>query len=433
VDGSHRFAMYNDRAVVFTIDAALLEKLPAKVDDARDRALVVTPRTDLREITITKHGHDLPDLRFVRSEGVWELDMRKMDGTIGGEQVRKLIDALYKSRAEGFATVVEIASKPPRQELQLDAVGQREPERLFVFDHTDALDAIVRNDEKIAQLVPREQIAMLREPLIAYRDRTVLDLRDEQVGRVVVRRTGEYPATYEFTRSVEESADSTKPPKAGPWSLEGFERQAAEALLRGLTPLVAESWIGEGELGAANRATVEITRAGEDGPMTLVVDLATRRARLWDGPVFLVDRTLAALLSSELRERRILRRDIDQLATVRFDRVVVRRDRDGRFTVTGEHVLDEQQAAALFQALANLYAMHFVDPARATGDPDETLVITDTKGDEHTLSIYTPAGSPPIGVLGDRAFTLHAKLAEALTTRPFKAHGAAETPPPSRP
>lgn len=403
------FAMYNDVPVVFTLRQHDVERLDKTADDLRDPQITNVGPADISEITIQRA--EQADLHLVRDQGKWTFGKPAPGFALEPQAIEQLLQAITTTKAADYGNP---SGGAPLATVTLGISTRSEPEVLTVYDAAkEDRVMIVREGESTAYVVPRENLSMLFEPVIAYRERTVLDLAQDQIAELHIQRSGEHPAEYHITRSVPPEGE-----KLGQWNFKGFDAAAVKRLLESLTPLRAETWITPKPGESQDQVTVRVKLT--DGiERVLMIDPVTRISRL-DGQEqpFVIAQPLADLLASELRQRTVLSAGVEQIVSVQIGDLMIRRNDQGRFTAS-QGQINERKAAALWDALAGLQAEHFIDAARLTGEPTTTLTITAADNIKHNLRIWLSPEDPALAQLDDRAFTLNRDTAAALTAKPI--------------
>lgn len=428
LDKASYFAAWDDTSVVFALRKADVEKFRKKVDDLRDPHLTPDARSDIREVTLDRPASGGGKLHFVLNKGNWEFGDPKPGFSLEVPEVDKLFDALLNTKAASFAPVQPDAGTPLAT-VTLAVAGRTEPETLTVREHGKDQLAVVRGGESAASIVPRAALAPVFADALGYRDRDVLELTPDQLASATIHRSGEYPATYDLIREAPAPEGPPTPgkkpaaktaPKPGAWKLDGYDPGAVTQALSMLTPLHAESWLDKAPAAKPADTTVTVTlRTTDHKDRTLTLDTATRVATLTgvDKP-FKLDTAAATALGAELRDRRVVKLEVDQIGEVRGEGWSVRRDSEGQFRAALGATLDEPKAAAIFDALASLRAEHFV--AAPAGNPAATLTVVPAKDKPITLKIWMPKGASPVVEAVGKTFTVPADAAKSLTTKPVK-------------
>ncbi|MBI1368207.1 MAG: DUF4340 domain-containing protein [Planctomycetes bacterium] len=389
------FAMLDDVPAVFSLGKADVDKLNVKVDDVRDPKLTSALIDDAREITIktgdnTLHMIKNPAWAFADPKPPYELD---------GQRMSELLDALFKTQAASFVDLSTVKLKEPVAEVTLALLAKTEPQTLKLYDHGSDQLLVVLGSETTGYVVPRADLKDLFEPALSFRERTVLDLNPDAIAKLTLTRSGEFPAKYELTRAAPKDKE-----KVGDWKLDGLDEQAVMNVIDMLHPLHAEAFLPESAVTKPEAAVLDIELAdGTRYVLTVHPDSHIASLNAVDEP-FKVSDDVAAAVAAELRDPLVLNLDIDKLAKVTSGPAIIRRDADGKYTISGDDKVTEKIAAGLFDELAGLRADHFVDAAPA-GDPVATLTITTTDDKSQTLKVWS-ADNRVTAQLGDKVFTL---------------------------
>ncbi len=429
LDNTAFFAMWDDAPVVFALRKADVEKFQKKPDDLRDPSITAASRTDIKEITL-----DRPDaagkIHFTLDQGKWVFGDPKPSFTLDAAQLDALVDSICKVRAVSYVALKEPLAAPLATVTM--AVNQAEPEVLVIRpagtgDKDKDKLLVVRGNETTGYIVNRIELLAALEPALTYRNRNVIDAMPDAIASIKLTRPGIYAATYEFVRQAPEAAGPPLPgaepkkpevTKAGDWNLEGTDREAFAQLLASITPLRATKWLSETPAKGPNDPTIELKLT--DGKAYSIVFHAALHAATIAGvdKSFEIEPTVIAAVNAELRDKVVLKLEPDQISAVKAAEWTLKRDKSGKFTIDAG-TLDEEKAAALYNTLATLQAVRFVDPSRATGEPNATLTFTAT-GKSQTLKVWTPPQVDAIAQLGGKTFTLAPESAAALTAKPVK-------------
>ncbi len=389
--------------VVFTLTKATVDGLVKELDDLRDPSLVTAKNAaDVVSVTVTPAEGDAVQLR--RDGGGW----RFADPGPGFEPEAAAVDELVNVvlRAEGERFEPAPADAEPVATVALGIAGRDQPETVRLYpadgDEGDTHLAAVREDERVAAVLPTEDLERVLVPAAALREKTVLRIEPG----AVTAATLEQPegATYRFTRADGE----------GQWSLEGaraFESADLDLLIDEVTRLRAESWVTDGR--SVGGTPIVLTLRLADGERTLRVDPASRVAQLdgLDTP-FMVQPVLVDLLSQEYRDRTAIELTNEEIRQVTLTRgeetVTIRRGDDGRFTMDagagageaeGEAAADQAQAATVFDTLAGLRVERWLDEAGESRPAGGMIRVelTPASGETRELTLSTEDGSGTLG------------------------------------
>lgn len=416
------FAMYNAVPTVFTLSKADVDKLDVKVDDLRDPALTPVPRSDVREVTLTRPDH--PPVHMIKSPA-WQFGDPKPDFKLDGGVMNDLLDAIFNTKAESFVDISNKKLKAPIATISMQAMAKSESETLAIHEHGEGKMLVVRGGESVGEVVPTEAMKLTMQPAIAFRDRTVIDLATDQIAAIDLIRSGKFPAEYHLKRGP--SAEGGDKP--GAWLLEGLDESAVKSLINQLAPVRATMWMPEPMATIPEGATLTITTIdGKTHKLSIHAGIASVEGVQ---PQFKPTPELVAAANAELRNRLVFDITADQIASVKIGERTIQRDQAGKYTMTGKGggVLTEPAAAAIWDHLAKLSADHFVDNGYASGDPSAVLTITTRDGAAHSLKVWTPSGQAPVAQFDEKTFTLDEASAKALTTSPVQAPSAENAQP----
>ncbi len=372
--GDNRFAMWGGRPVVFTVPESTLDKLDATLAELRDDRLTPTARNDVNALTIE---HDGRTLEVVRTAGVWSWhDDQPFD--VEPAAVDEALTAIFNTRATSSET--GSPDGEPMMTITLAIEGRDADEVLRVYPGGEGSRRVLRHDEPVAAVVTAAKLAALERPVVAYRDRTVLDVPEADIRSLAVeRRSGRFAATFTIQREGEDA------PLAG----EGLDDRAIAMLANAFSPLRAVAW-RDAELGNVD---ARITITTDNATHTVHIDRDQKLAKIDDHGVFELATAALESLTAELRPRTMLEWSVDRIASVRRGELTVKRDSEGNFT-TESGDLPEAQSGKLFDTLAGLRAQRFtnIDAYKIDRNhPTATLTITSHDGEQHTLRLWAPS------------------------------------------
>lgn len=392
------FAMWNDVPVVFTIGKADVQKLQQPVKELRDPRLTPAERTAVREVLLRQPDDRV--LHFVKDAGIWKFGDSAPPYGLDGGQVDELLKAILETKATDYITADPAKLGEPLVTVNLAVTGNEQGERLTIYRGEGQTLISVRGNESTGYVVDAKALEPVFKPALAYRDRTILDIDPEDVTELRVTRTGEHAAQYTVTRGD---------PGAGDWKLDGYDRQAFEALLNRVAPLMADEWVVDPAGTAPEGVTVELTLK-EGGKRSFTLDPASRIAAA-EGVegLFKVDEDLAKAATAELRDRVVLKTDLDQIATVKLGDATINRDANGLYKVEDGEGLTEQRAAAIYDELTGLSVRRYLprESLANLAEPTHRLTVITRGDDKHELSLWSPqatSGKGWVGRVGDGEF-----------------------------
>jgi hypothetical protein len=423
------FAMWQDAPVVFTLRKADVEKLLKKPDDLRDQKLTAVARSEVRDISIDqgKAGK----VHLIQEEGTWKFGDPKPDFTLDPGVTDELLTAIFESKAASFVPADPAKLGSPVAEISLGVVAKPEPEKLKVYNGDTGKLIVVRGGESTGYVIERDKLAVALKPAMAFRNRNVLDVNEAALASLHIKRTGEFPAEYTINRAKPEPEGPPAPgsenkpkdaAKPGDWQLTGFDQAAVRNLISKIAPLRATEWLLETPPNAPEGVTLDITLA--DGKQRKVkFDPQSLTASIDGVPaLFKAEDTLASAATAELKNPVLLPYDNDQIKHVKIGGLVIKKE-EGKFSMTGPGTLNETKAGQMFDGLASLTVGHFVDAARATGNPTSTVEVTANNGAEtktYTLKLWIPKDGDAVGQLGDKTFVLNRERALSISTPPVQ-------------
>lgn len=436
VEGDQRYAMLDDRPVVFTLPSYVVDPLNRSLSELRDARLTPMPRSDLRRIEVERPNE--PTLSISREAGRWQL----VDGPSGfsfePRAVDALLDAVFRTRARSFipagqlgqpeatvtlafagreaAEVIRIAPHAP------DATGDETAEGEAAEGDGGAMRAVHRADEPVAGVVRYADLAPLYRPMRYFRDRTVLGVGARDIVGIRIERSGPFAVRHSIERTGGGDAE------AGEWAYGNLRPAAVKALVDRLAGLRAERWVGADEApdDASPAVTIEVAvRAamGTPGRGPYVIELWPDRqlgatSAATPGAFALAPPAMADL-TAELRDRTAIDLEVDQIAglTTPAGRVIAR-DADGRFTLPDDGSIDEPRAGALFDTIAGLQVDRWFAPGIAPeGEPVARYKVEPRDGEAMMLELFTAAQTPaelPAGRIDGKLFTIERSVMKAL-------------------
>jgi hypothetical protein len=425
------FATWDDAPVVFALRKADVEKFQKSADDLRDPRLTPVAQADVKDIALDRPADPL---HFTVEQGQWSFADPKPAFNLDSGQVTKLIDALLKTRAGSYVAYHADPASAALVTVKLGVTNQPEPEVLAVRAAADpAKLMVVRGNETSGYIVDKSALAPLLDPPLAYRNRNALDLKPDDVTAIKITRTGKHPAVYDIARAApkpegppapgNKKTDAPALAKVGDWKLDGFNKEAIGSLFTALMPLRADKWLDAPAAAPSPEDSVVIDLTLADGKTTKVTLDPVKRTAAATGVdrSFEVEPATVIALASELRDTAVLKLEIDKIAAVKSGDVTVKRDAaTGQYKAEGAAGLNQAKAAALFDALAGLRAVFFVESTAAAGDPVVTITVTTADKKTQTIKVWTPAGGEPVAQVGEKAFTIKPDAAAALTAKLVK-------------
>jgi uncharacterized protein (UPF0254 family) len=413
LEGESFAAMVGETPVVFSLTRSTVEKFDVATDDLRDPNLTPVARTDVRGITVERPNR--PPIHVVKEEGDWAFGEPAPEFELDRDAADALLTALVETTADEFIVDGEVAE--PVATVEMTVLGSPEAEVLRVGEHPDDAEQliVIRGTESTGYVVAREDLKRLFDDVPAYRDKVVADLDEDDLTRVKIERTGEFPVSIEVVR---QEAEGEQPAE---WDLAGYERSTVRQLIGKLTPLRADEWLAEPPTSAAAETKTLIAIVLADGStrtLTAYPDAGWAEMSGVDRPFGISD-SLAKLLTAEYRDRTVLDLNVDDIASVKRGDVAVLRDEDGNYTLEGDGELDESAAGGLFDTLAGLRAEHYLPGDAVRGEGDMRIVVTSREEASHTLALWRGGDGevivrvdegPPALISEDDAEKLTAKL-----------------------
>jgi hypothetical protein len=226
---------------------------------------------------------------------------------------------------------------------------------------------------------------MLTEPVLAWRYRSVIDLKADEITSVILTRPDGLKLSFE------------KPAK-GAWQLAGhdkFETADFEALLIHFQPLLAQKWLETGKIGE----TAYHIQIGDKAILSIDAKSRAATAKGIDG-VFEISQGMIDALSAELRHRTVFDFTTDDIKQLVIDDMTITKQ-DGNYTSEQTDKLDDSAVGALFDTIAGLRVEHYVTPLAGTA-VIRSVTMTTKDGTGHTLQLT----GDKHGSIGDKWFDL---------------------------
>ena len=211
------------------------EKMP-ELDTLRDPRLTPIQRGDIQTITLTQH-EGVPPIRLSRESGNWQVETPEVPWGLEQQVVEQTLDQILGARATSFVELDGAPDTEPVRTIQFSALASSEDEVLNVYAHDGDRLMVVRGDERVGHVITMGLIPPV-DSALAFRDRTVLNMDDDQLESLRVVRLGEFPADYSFRRiAPSDVADSEASGEPRDWALAGYDADAFHQLVDLLTPL----------------------------------------------------------------------------------------------------------------------------------------------------------------------------------------------------
>ena len=415
--------------VVFTISKSDVEKFDKSVDNLRDKRITPLKASDVKTFTIAMSGQE--PIRLERGTERWAFADPGPGYEADEEQVTQTLEAIVNAEADAFTAHAKPAGQPIAT-ISITATGRPEPDVLRAFPISDQDDhrLVLRNNETTGYHVPLNKIDKAFDPVLALRDRTVLDTAVQDVTMVTVNHPDgtvyafehvlpETPAENtesqtqdDLSDAVETQPTTTQPATiqpvetVGTWRLVGhekFEQDALDDLIEKLLPLKAQRWLESTE--AVSGYSVTIATAA-DTEHTIVIAPETRVTLAADVTEtrFETPENLLAALDIEFRYRTILPMSTSDIASISVTNdgniLTIEKNDDGDYVGTEGEKIDESAAGGLFDTVAGLRVKRYVSELD-TGQGTCTIEVRTKDNNVHHL-VLTPSGA----TLDDQAFTL---------------------------
>lgn len=403
IDQSQYFATYNNTPVVFTLPKMIVDQLLQPIDHFRDKKITPLSRPDVNAITIKRKN---TTLAFKWVDANWTFTTPQTTYPPDQSRVTALIDAIFNTNATAFIDITPIKLAPPIATLTLTLAGQASPEIIYLHDHSSDQLLALRATESLGHVIPRAPFAAAFDSPLAFRSLTVLDIAQPQLASIHLIRSGAFPANYTLNRKTDQPTQ---------WDLTDLNAPAIQNLLTHIAPLTATRWLNDAPITTPEGVTLNLT-LNDSTIHTIHIHTDSLTATLPTSPnAFTITPAFAAALNAELRDLRPLKLDADQIETLTLGPNTLTRDTTGAYTLTGPATLNQTKAATLFNTIASLTAIHYIDTA-PTAPPTTTLQITTTNNTQHTLKIWL--NPQPTAQLDQTAFTISPTTAKNLTTSP---------------
>ncbi len=391
---------------IFTISRSDKENLEQSVDDLRDPRLTPIDRGDIRELTFERRNRST--FKLLHSSDGWKFGEPTPPYDVDDAEANKLIDALIeKAQAESYETNVQ-TGEDPIATVTVAAIGRPEPDILKIHTEDNSNHYLVRrNHETTAYRVPADELKLVFEPTLAFRSRRVLDLTADKVHHLVIQ----WPdgAIFDFSRQpvVHDETHMAAKDEMGPWVLKGqdrFESGALDELLTALLPLQAEQWHHE-PASVVQALTVDLATA-QGAKVNLRIDPQSRVGHVTgdlDGAFeyqgFEINQDLYEKLKAEFRYRTVLEMTIDQINQVTIEgangTLTIAKDEAGQYTSNEGRRIDQSGASILFDTLAGLRVLRFIEPPTEQLELEQLarIHIEAKEGHSHQCIIYSDGQS----------------------------------------
>ncbi len=346
--------------IVFVIGKTDKEKFDADPDDLRDKRITLIKATDVNTIELTRGDKSL---KLERSDAGWAFAEPAPPFNPDGGLLGDLLDKVEDIEAESF-----VAHAKPQAALAtvtLIASGRAEPDVLKIHEHADGQHLVLRNNETTGHVVPGDKLALLLKSATAFRDRTIVELKIDELSSVSITRPD--GVNFQFDR------DETT------WRLAGhdkFESADLDALLVFFQPMLAETWPDDGKIGKS-AYTVQL---GDKTKLTIDSESRAGAADGIDG-VFQISQSMLDSLGVEYRHRTLFDFTADDIQQVAVGEITITK-KDSDYTSEQTDKLDDSAAGGVFDTLAGLRVERYVaatQGANATRTIDITLKDGDAK------------------------------------------------------
>ncbi|MEM1109294.1 MAG: DUF4340 domain-containing protein [Planctomycetota bacterium] len=381
--------------VVFVLPAAYFKNLNRLTPDTlRDPRVAITPADSVRGQRVNRVGRDTVDLSlnpkdagpaFVEPQTGYDPDPQR---------AADWLTTLIHAEPVGFTRSPREAQAPIALVEIRQTGGRVEQLRLYADrDGRDGRDDVllaVRENEAVAALLPRDQVAPLLAPIVTLRDRQLPD-----VGLInELRLTRDDGQAFRLLR---DSEDNWQPQDEG---FEDWEAQRFGLLARWVESPIVEKWTA---MTTLPRGPIARLSLGEDRP-AYVVNVDQKLGQRTDLPgVFRLPESVATLFAEEYRKRLLLPYRPDQITRVDLGLepssdspslprpAAVRLDTQGSYTdAEGERYANQAECASLFSTLAGLRAKRFIPPLlpEQRQTPIKSWHVQTADGQTHRLLRY---------------------------------------------
>lgn len=409
LSGDKFFAMEGDSPIVFTLREGDVRKLDAQAIDLRSRRLVAADRANIQSVKLTTPNGDTVTLQ--RTAQGWAFGDPRPAFPPDEKIINEMLDALLTTESsdaeilnpdkwgDGLNTVTLTMADSSQMTLRISR-GEKTSRVLLA-------------GETLVQIADTAKLKPLFGDAAYFRNRTVWDITPEKVKSIAIRRTGDHPAEYNFTR------------QDGQWQLAGHDEDKFHRLLNQLAPLRAEQWQPVALTLTDFPVTVTLID-DQDKPRRLQIASIPMRIGLATGAdsEFVLPKPLVDLLTGELRQTTAIDLEIEQIASVSRGDWTVERDENGAYTIAGEFKLDETKCGAMFDRLAGLQCEYWLTDKPLAGEPTHVLKIKQRKAGEHTLQLWIPTDwskQKAFGIYDEGPpFELHRDTAERLIASPIQ-------------
>ena len=368
------FATYSDGQgvgdVVFEISKSDVEKFGKSVDDLREPSLTPIMSTDITKVVVSKD--DAVTLQIRKSADGWGYDDPKPGYGLDQELAKSLVEVITDAKAVSYLVNPSLSGKPMLT-FAIGATGRASDDVFKVYPNSDDNVTILRNNETVGYVVPREQISKVVDSKVALlRNRIIKDWKSADLKMVDITLPDAANTMLHFSRT-----DSA-------WKLDGFDKHESFAfgeLLDAIAPLRVDSWDTQGPVGDD---AYTITYGNDDATLTVKVDAQSRVAMLEQPELhFMVSQAFVDKLTAEIRPRTIVdvtRDAIQKVQVITKDQNITITRKDDKFTAQGVE-LDESKVGTLFDTLAGLRVERYTSPKKISRSID--VIVTTKDGDIH--------------------------------------------------
>ncbi len=428
------FATWSDTpdasTVVFAISKSDKENFDKQPDDFRDARITTVARKDMREITLNRSGGDVFKLLYTHGLGTWSFAKPGPGFDANNIESGRLTDAIIAAKAEAYRPDAYPADEPAAI-VSVVGINRSEPDVLRIYGVDDSGQRLVlRNHEKTGYLVPADDLRIVFEPVLAFRDRIVLDRSPSNLTALTIKRPDGF--MYQFSCVSDEQAsndvDGHEPtPQPCRWKLLGHNRlesQALENLITQLLPLNTTRWY---KTAGDMKNPYSIQFGFTDGKsIQYAVDPASRIAReiISDEPpyygpdVFEVSEKLIESLDAEYRYRTVLEFKADEIVKVTVTRgnrsITVSKDDNDQFASDDEQLIDQAAAAGLFDTLAGLRIQRHLEQLQFEPAQPATKIEIELKGDVTHGIVVAPEVNAVYATAKKAYYSIDKKTQDAL-------------------
>ncbi len=214
--GSHVYVQFQGEPEVFLTSQVLFSTAGKDLMEWRDKRVLVIDRDNLQVIEVINSANTI---RIIRQDEEWYLESPIQEHA-DQNAVSSLLSTVEFGEAQEFVTdeAQELKSyglDPPAATLRVQ--HEEEGWRVLELGQQKGEDTLARNPERASVFTVSQEIRdKLSQDVLAFRDKDVLDVEQNQISRIVIHRKEdeEIALRYEDYTWIVESPDAQKDQEA---------------------------------------------------------------------------------------------------------------------------------------------------------------------------------------------------------------------------